>query len=195
MAHGTLSSDRWLGATNSRNVCLGVQSLYFADCDLRLVAVAQHAVVERLLRSRADSEEHHWAFFCTARTDTATVVTRGQRLLKGAWSLSPHSMGDHHGIRCSRRSSRALEQGKDRWSEGAVQAQRHLGAARSPTDGEPSARACALQSGNRQQATRMRPGSPQSPRCLPWRPSRFASNCHAAQNSSPRPVRTDGDHS
>lgn len=94
-----------LSMTNYSNRCTAV----LADDSFRLVAVAQHAAAERLLRSRADSEDHHWAFFCTARTDTATVVTRGQRRLKGAWSLSPHSMGDHHGIRCSRRSSRALE--------------------------------------------------------------------------------------
>lgn len=89
---------------------------------------AQPGAVERPLRSRADSEEHQWAFFCTARTDTATVVTRGQRHLEGAWSLSPLSMRDHHGIRCGRRSSRAPERGKDRWSQDALQAQRHLGA-------------------------------------------------------------------
>jgi hypothetical protein len=33
-----------------------------------------------------------------------------------------HTMGDHHGIRRSRYSLRALEKGKDRWSAGAVQA-------------------------------------------------------------------------
>ena len=59
----------------------------------RLIAAAQHAVVERLPGSRADSEKNHWAFFCAARTYTTTVVTRGQRHLEGAWSLSPQ----HHG--------------------------------------------------------------------------------------------------
>lgn len=44
-------------------------------------------------------------------------------------------MGDHHGICPSFRSPRALEQRQDRRSEGAVQAQRHLDAARAPSDG------------------------------------------------------------
>ena len=117
----------------------------------RLVAVARPQSLNDCYDQEQTVKNITGAFFCPARTDTATVVTRGQPRLEGAWSLSPHSMGDHHGIRCSRRSSRALEQGKDRWSEGALQAQRHLGAARAPTDGEPGARACAFQSGNRQQ--------------------------------------------
>ena len=46
-------------------------------------------------------------------------------------------MGDHHGIRCSRRSSRALEQGKIVGQKAALLAQRRLRTARAPPDGEP----------------------------------------------------------
>lgn len=49
-------------------------------------------------------------------------------------------LGDHHGIRCSRSSSRTLEQGKDSWSEGALQAQ-HLQKLRQTTTGNLTVRA------------------------------------------------------
>jgi hypothetical protein len=75
----------------------------------RLVAVAQDTTIERLVLGRADVEEHQPALCWIAKTDTASVVTHGQRHLEGAWFCSPRSIGDHHGIRCSRRSSRALE--------------------------------------------------------------------------------------
>ena len=57
----------------------------------------------------------------------------------GAICMALNSMGDHNGNRRQRHSSRAVEQGQDRRAEGTVQAQGHLGAARPPSDGKPSA--------------------------------------------------------
>jgi hypothetical protein len=48
---------------------------------------------------------------------------------------SLNSMGDHHGNRRQRHSSRAMEQGQDRRTEGSVQAQGHLGSSSPTSDG------------------------------------------------------------
>lgn len=67
-------------------------------------------------------------------------------LLPGGASWSAvNSMGDHHGISYKYGSSRAMEQGQDRRAEGPVQAEGHLGAPCSSTNGAPSARTCPLQ--------------------------------------------------
>lgn len=56
-----------------------------------------------------------------------------QRAYVGCPSTGP---GVHHGSQRNRRSAGAMEQGKDRWSEGAVQTEGHLGTAGSPANGQ-----------------------------------------------------------
>ncbi len=105
--------------------------------------------------------------------------------LAGASCVALNSMGDHHGNRRQRYSSRAVEQGQDRRAEGALQAEGHLGAARPSADGKPGARTRTVQPRHRQQAARMRPRRTQGPGCVPWRSGGNTRHRHAAQDPAP----------
>lgn len=55
-------------------------------------------------------------------------------MILGASYAPLNSMEDHHGSSWSHHSARAVEQGQDRQSEDAIQAQGHLGVSRPPLD-------------------------------------------------------------
>ena len=106
-----------------------------------------------------------------------------------ACMLALNSMGDHHGISSQHPVARAVEQGRDRRPQGAVQGQGHLGTPSPAPNGEPRSRARAVQPGHRLQASRLRRRLAQGARCLPRRRCGQPRGGDAAEDSAHRSVR------
>ena len=95
-------------------------------------------------------------------------------------------MGSHHENHRQFRSSRAIEQGKDRWAEGTLQTERHLGVARAPADGGVGPRARTFRPRYRQQTARVRPRRVKV--CDVCRGEQLATRAIVMQHKTKRPV-------